>query len=748
MAGTITLALRTAQSGLLVNQQALDSVANNISNVNTPGYSRKIVNIEQRVVGGAGAGVQLSEITRAVDEGLIKSLRLQSSTYQSLRSKGSYYDRLQDLFGKPADNTSLSHVLGDFAASIETLAVTPNQVLEQSDMVRQAQEIALKFQNMSQTLQDLRVQADGEIASRIDTINTLTNKIADLNDKIIRNKTVSSDVSDLRDQRDQALDQLSGIIDIRYFSRGDGDVVVFTSAGRTLVDNVAFTLSHSAASSVTPTTNAAAGGIGGIYIGDKIAGNDITSEIAGGELKGLIDMRDQVLTDMQSQMDELASRLESMFNQIHNRGVPFPGLQSMTGTRTFLDTSDAANTRTQTVTLDPTGSVDDVTIALFDADGNQTAATTLNTIMTSATYGTGAQASHGPWEVTEIAATVEDWLQANGAAGASVGLDSGNHLSIELNSSDKYLAFRDETATANGSTAADAEIGFDADGDGTIDETVSGFSNFFGLNDFFTDGVQRNLHESNVMSPGFTGSGTLMFVDGTSDLPLDVVPPGGGVSITIPAGSTLEDIATQINNNVPNITASVIPDGAGYRLRIGHDDGQNFEVVQTTGTLLDTLGLHAGKTGTATSLEVRADIVNSPSLVSSGAMQWDSTLGTAGEYLTSLGNDTTVQQLAEMFNSVVSFETSGGLGSIQSSFSAYGAAIVGNAASLADTNSNRAGIEKTLNDALQYKSDSFRGVNLDEEMSNLIVFQQAYSAAARVINVIQSMFDALERSVG
>lgn len=745
MSGTLTLALRTAQSGLLVNQQALNSVANNISNVNTPSYSRKIVNIEQRVVAGNGAGVQLSEITRAVDEGLMKSLRLQNSTYQSLKSQGSYYGRLQDLLGTPADNTSLGHVLGDLAASIETLAVTPNQVLEQSDMVRQAQEIALKFQDMSQTLQDLRVQTDGEIASNIDTINTLTTKIADLNDKIIRNKTVSTDVSDLRDQRDQALDQLSALIDVRYFQRSDGDIVVFTSGGRTLVDNVAFTLSHAPASSMTPTTAEASGGIGGIYIGEKTSGNNITGEIAGGELKGLISMRDQVLPDLQSQMDELASRLKDMFNQVHNRGVPFPGLQSMTGSRTFLDTSDAANTQSQTIQL---GGTDDVAITLFDADGNQTVTTTLNTIMTTATF--SSRGSLNDWTIPDMASTLQTWLQSNGASTAAVGLDSSNHLSIELNSSDLHLAFRDQTASAPGSAATDAEIRFNADGDtlGTTDETVYGFSNFFGLNDFFTDGLQRNLHESNVMSPGFTGSGTLMFFDGTADLPLDVASPGAGVSVTIPAGSSLAAIAAAINEQAPNITASVIPDGAGYRLRIGHDDGQNFEVVQTAGTLLDTLGMHVGNTGASTSLDVRIDIVNSPSLVSSGTMQWDSELGVAGEYLTSLGDGTTIDSLATLFNTVVSFDSAGGLGNIQTTFSQYGAAVVGNNASLADTNKNRTTIEATLKDSLQYKSDSFRGVNLDEEMSNLIVFEQAYSASARVISVIQSMFDALERSVG
>lgn len=748
MSGTITLALRTAQSGLLVNQQALDAISNNIANVNSPSYSRKVVNIEQRVVAGAGAGVQLSELTRVIDEGLVKSLRLETSTYQRLRVQQSYHDRIQETFGSPSDNTSISHILNNFAAAVESLAVSPDKTLELSEFVRQGQEVALKLQAMTQTIQELRVQADADIAADVTQVNNLTAKIADLNDKIIRNTTVTNDVSDLRDQRDQALSDLAGLVDIRYFYRGDGDVVVFTSAGRTLVDNVAFELSHSAASSITPTTTQAEGDIGGIYIGAKLPGNDITDELRGGTLGGLVELRDKTLTDMQSQLDELAAMLRDTVNQIHNQGVAFPGLQSMTGTREFLVTTDAANTASQTIKLDPTGGSDDVAIVLFDGDGDQSAATTLNTIMTGA--GFSGRGAANDWTITDVGDTLETWLQANGAGSAAVGMDGSGHLSIELNSTSLNLAFRDQTATAaNGSTHEDAEIGFDADGDGTVDETVRGFSNFFGLNDFFVDNAGRNIHESDVIAAGFKSSATtLRFVDGTSTLPLD--PGGAGdVTVAIPTGATLAEIAAAINAGVPNITASVVPDGSGYRLRIAHDSGLDFEVTEVgAGTLLSTLDMHNADVRVAGQMAVRSDILNSPSLVSRGTVQWDINLGSAGQYYTSVGDDTAIQALANRINAVNSFDAAGGLGALDVNFAQYGASILGRSASLADNNDTDAKSQKALTEALQNKSDNIRGVNLDEEMADLIRFEQAYSAAARLINVIQNMFDALDRAVG
>ena len=204
MAGDLTLALRAAQSGLLANQGALDTVANNIANVNSPGYSRKIVNLEQRVVAGQGAGVTVSDVTRKVDEALLKSLRLETSALSAIEAQTSSYERMQEVFGSPNDNTSLSHIIASFSEAIETLAVSPDKTLEQSDVVRWGQNIAAKFQSMSKTIQELRLQADKRIGENVTEINRLISRIGELNDDIISNSTVNRDVTDLDDRRAQS----------------------------------------------------------------------------------------------------------------------------------------------------------------------------------------------------------------------------------------------------------------------------------------------------------------------------------------------------------------------------------------------------------------------------------------------------------------------------------------------------------------------------------------------------------------
>lgn len=733
--GGITQALRNAQSGLLVNQQALNTVANNISNVNTVGYSKKVINFENVAVSGTPAGVRISEVTRQIDEGLLKSLRLESSELFAVAGKEDYFNRLQELFGAPGDNRSVSHLIGKLSEASELLALAPDKSLEASEFVRRASEVTVELTQMSETIQDLRLQADGEIAAAISEINEITGNIDQLNDDIISNGTVGRDVTDLRDQRDGEIDRLAELVDIRYFFRNDGDAVVFTSGGRTLVDTIPPTLTHTAAASMTPTATHAEGNIGGIFVGPAIASNDMTNEIRDGVLKALIEMRDEVLPNLQSQIDELAVEMRDSINEIHNQGVTFPGVQSMTGSRRFVDAD------TQTLRLDETNNLDDVKIALFDSSGNQTSVTSLNTILQSAAYGSGAQTANTASTISEVASSIEDWLQENASSSATANINSSGQFQIDLNTTSFNLAFIDESATAGGSTIEPASVSFDSNGDGFTDETANGFSSFFGLNDFFVDNMSESLYESDVMDSSFrTTAATLSFRDSTGLL--------GGATYSVTAGTSLTELAADITTNVADVTASVVPDGAGFRLRFAHNDGSNMTVTQTNGdTFLSTIDLHVADVGVTQNMTVRADIVATPSLVATGQAKFDASKGPAGEYLMSVGDDTIAQMLAADFTSKNTFDKSGGLPIVENTFAEYAAGIIADAASLAGVNEREATSQRSLTEALQFKSDSVRGVNLDEEMSNLIVFEQAFGAAARVISVIQSMMETLERAV-
>ena len=291
-----------------------------------------------------------------------------------------------------------------------------------------------------------------------------------------------------------------------------------------------------------------------------------------------------------------------------------------------------------------------------------------------------------------------------------------------------------------GSSTGDAEIAYDSNGDGVIDETVSGFSYFFGLNDFFVDNLADNVWESDVLASTYTASAsTLTFRDSSGSIG----------TLTIAAGTSLEDIVTAVSNDSTlsqNVTAAVVPDGSGVRLRFSHNSGSSMQITQASGnTFLSNAGIDIADVRVSSTLTVRSDIRNTPSKMSVGAPQWDSTLGVAGEYLMSVADETVAEQIAETLNSTTSFDVSGGLPTASLTFAERAAAIVSTSATLASTHERNEDAQRSLTESLELQFESERGVNLDEEMSNLIVFEQAFASSARIITTIQRMFDALER---
>jgi flagellar hook-associated protein 1 FlgK len=621
--GDLFSALRTAGSGLSTNQQALSVVAQNIANVNTPGYSRKEVSLQPQVVDGAVGGVEMAAVGRTVDENLLRSLRHETSALAALKVEDAALGRLQTLFGSPGDDASLSHAVARFQAAAESLAVSPDSALAQSAVVRRGEDLAFGLRELSAGVQTLRQEADRRIADAVEEINGLLGQIADLNSRIQRDGYAGRDTTTHEDQRDQALDALAKLIDIRVYRRGDGEAVVFTESGRTLVDGGAVALGHTAAAQMSAGTTYPGGGIDGISIGAPPPGTDITGEIRSGELAGLIRLRDATLPDVQSGLDELAATLRDSVNEVHNRGTAFPGAQTLTGTRTFADPA------TETITL---GGGQDVAIALFDRNGVAAASTTLQSVM--AGYGSA------DWPIDEIAGRLQNWLQANGAAGASVSTAAGGGLGIDLGGSAFSLGLRDQVDSDPALGFADVDIAYS----GEPATAFRGFAHFFGLNDFFVD------------------------------------------------------------------TAA------------------------------------AGDVGVSASINVRADIRRSPAKLAGAAVQWDPSAGPGGAYGLSPGDDGAAQALAATLAAGTGFDAAGGLPAQTTGLADYAAQIVGRAAADKQSLGARATDQQALVETLDHQARSFSGVNLDQELADLMLYEQAYSAAARVISVVQSMFDALERT--
>lgn len=445
--------------------------------------------------------------------------------------------------------------------------------------------------------------ANREIDTLVDRANTLIGNISELNAEIARGTALNKPVGDLQDQRDRNVAELASIMDIRYFTRDTGEMVIFAGNGRTLVDTVSSEMSYAAASSMSADVSYPGAGIDGISVG----GTDITSSITSGKLKALVDLRDTVLPNLNTQLDNLATTMRDEIDAIHNDGTAVPPPNTLTGSTVFSDTS--------TDNADITGVA---RLGVVDADGN--------------IVGTPIDL-----DFDDLAAVVGGTPTVDDVVDAINGVHAGATPAIP--------GLAGATASISGGrlviSADDAANGI-AVNEGTSQESSTGFafSHFFGLNDFFT-------------------------------------------------------------------------------------------------------GSSAG--GVARNITVRSELVSDPQLVARGELT-EATLA-SGDVAVGLGDGSVAQRIFARFNENLSFSQAGGLPQTSTSLSGYGAAIVSHNANLASTATSDYEYREVVFNDIKSRTTSESGVNIDEELGNLILYQNAYQANARMINVLSEVLKTLSELV-
>lgn len=589
---SLTIALNTALSGLRTSQGVLSVISNNVSNANTEGYTRKVAQPSAHTLLGVGAGVTLGSVVRTVDSRVQADAREAMTKLQALEVKEMFLTSVQQMFGSPGDRSTVGHTISTLAEAVDALGATPESATVRNQTVEAALNLARQIGDMADGVQDLRRDADREIASSVETINTQLRRIAELNAKIKQNVAQDIPTGDLEDERDRALETLTQEMEVSSFTRSDGSLSVYTTDGKLLADGSAVTLTHDAVTTMSPAMSLGAG-IDGI----EINGVDITASIKGGRIAGLIELRDSTLPDMQAEMDRLSEQLRDRLNEIHNQGTGLPPAESLTGSRSFADpTTDSVNLTS------------DVRIAVLDEEG-----------VVIGSYDLPA----GTYTVEQV----RDAINTN-LPGATASTAAGGPLSLSADTSPNGIAIVD--------------LGPQTVTDGT--NSINGFSNYFGLNDFF-------------------------------------VTPG-------------------------NVEGDPI-------------------------------------TGLSQLLQVRSDLASDASLLSRGQLTNAATAPLAGDTGIAFSDNRIALALGAKFDETVTFGAAGGLAATGATLSGYGAEIVSNAASVSANNTAEYEYQATLQQQLDQQHKSLSGVNIDEEMANLVVFQNAYSASARVITTAQEMFDTL-----
>ena len=288
--------LNNATSGLKTTQRLIDTASRNISNSSTEGYHRK----EQAAVTALTGGSTTGAVQRSVNVALTEQARKSAAASASAVATNAALTRIDGLFGDPAAEVSLPSRLSQLGDAFQALSGDPTRPLSYAQTVAAAETLADGVRSTFQAI-------DGEINRQLSAIpddvaaaNILIRKIADLNQKVPDLLAAKQDATDLIDQRDQAIEDLSRYLDITGFEDADGVYQVYTADNKLLASRTPHLLSVSTVAGVPA----------------RISVDDGTPPSAtnavwnpGGTLGARAQLVTKTLPAYKSQLDDLAGRL-------------------------------------------------------------------------------------------------------------------------------------------------------------------------------------------------------------------------------------------------------------------------------------------------------------------------------------------------------------------------------------------------------------------------------------------------------
>nr|CRH07712.1 putative Flagellar hook-associated protein 1 (FlgK) [Candidatus Magnetococcus massalia] len=476
--------LNISKYGLLGNQYALSAVSQNIANVNTPGYSRQTAALAS--VQGAhrgsqpiGGGVKVEDLVRNVDD-LVDS-RIQAGLGEKgrLETRNRLLNMVEDVFND-RDGDGLSQRLDKFFANADKLADNPTSPASRAELVAAAQELASFVGKMHNELDGMALPVDQEVDVLLNDLNTKLKSLAEVDQSIQLRENTETQALDLKDQRDEMIREISQMIDVQQLNNADGSVTLMTAGGELLMD-------HGYTAEFTRGALDETTGYREIFVNGK--DSDYTDKLTGGELKGLIEIRDEVvngdngyLTRLETiidtlryQVNSITSNSSSMYMHTTQEGVFNLGdeldtaisaltYDSMTpppedlanvasGDVTFAYGADTSNLSRTTVSITADMTLNEVVTALNASDAVNATVTSDNTLQLTAASGVYAVESDN----------------SNILAALGVGAMFGGNGASNLSVNQTFIDDNTEVPVVRINTDADGNPKLDnADNDGVL----------------------------------------------------------------------------------------------------------------------------------------------------------------------------------------------------------------------------------------------------------------------------------------
>ncbi len=689
----ITSLLDIGKKSLFANQAAIDVVGNNISNANTEGYSRQAVRFEDGTYintspGQLGTGVDAVEVVRYFDN----FIEAQYNTKNSEQARWStLYENLQSAEAvlNESNSEGISSALAAFWADWQELSADPENASIRTAFLGHASNLEKAIQSAQEDLDRLQGGIDDSISQEVAEINQILSDIAEINTQItVNEETGKNNANGLRDQRATLVRDLAEKIDINYIDNGLGNVTITTSAGQTLVDGsehyrLAFEGKQTIADLQSTST------FNGTVDFDGESSSEYTVEIVTGGEVGVDPVTFKVSTD--GGKTWLADENGVSVFAASEGGVLLPDGK---GTLTF-----SAGTGGDATTGDSFQVLPNKSLFWY-----QTTSTKVN--ITPQTLSNGTDNDRR--------------LTGGSLAGYFQFRDSsiGSYLE-KLDSFSSSLAWEVNRIHSQGTGTEKFENVIGSYGVNLPTASLGSAESGLAFGDKLTSGnVMVNVYNKT------TGA-----LEESSALDFDNTTPG--IQNFDPAVHSMDDVVAAINNSFTGISASA-PDG---QLQITADSGHAFAFGTDSSGLLAALGINTFFDGSdSRTLAVNTAIQDNISFINSGHVNG------AGEM--NDGDNTTAAAIAALQHTSVGITSPSG-GTTRQTLGEYFSSLVSRVGSDTSNAKFNAQYHAALASDLKSRQESVSGVNLDEEMTNLIKFQHAYTAAAKLITTADSMLEVL-----
>ena len=371
---SLSSALATAMAGLHTNQAALSIVSSNIANAQTPGYvTRTLTQIQ--VAGSStdtGASVRTTAVNRQLDLYLQTQLRTETSAGAYADKMSNVLGQLQSVYGTPGGAGTLETAYNNFTSALQALSANSGAQSARSLALSTAQSLALQLNTATQGVQALRSNAEQDIAAAVVQANNAMAQIAKLNTQLQSLPAGDNNGATLEDQRDTAINDLAKLMDIRVVTDNANVATVYTTSGLQLVGVQASQLSFNSQGTLNASSlwnsNPALSTAGSLTLTfanganvDLIATNSVGSGRLGADLK----LRDSVLVQAQTQLDQLAATLAG---SLSDQTTPGTAVTSGSQAGFDLDLSNVlpGNTINLTYTDTATNTPHQITIVRVD----------------------------------------------------------------------------------------------------------------------------------------------------------------------------------------------------------------------------------------------------------------------------------------------------------------------------------------------------------------------------------------------